>query len=197
MVVNTKSGFFATRLSRVTKALATSPSQTRYINAGGCAISEVSKQVMVGKGLYVHIVFTKRGAQLTDARIAQSVACSGSFGLANRKGSNSYTDDIPRKMSRAARKPVFGVSDQVLHKAGCPTTKEGYRLENFGLRKKRGCTMYAAKIKALISCAVTAQLICAFVFAYAKSRFSHDATEFTIIIIVRNTRFISIVRPRR
>ena len=36
---------------------------------------------------------------------------------------------------------------------------------------------YVAKTKALISCAVTAQLICAFVFAYAKSRFSHDATH--------------------
>ena len=30
-----------------------------------------------------------------------------------------------------------------------------------------------AKTKALISCAVTAQLICVFVFADAKSRFSH------------------------
>ena len=30
------------------------------------------------------------------------------------------------------------------------------------------------KTKALISFAVTAQLICVFVFAYAKSRFSHD-----------------------
>ena len=29
--------------------------------------------------------------------------------------------------------------------------------------------MYVAKTKALISCAVTAQLICAFVFAYAKA----------------------------
>ena len=29
----------------------------------------------------------------------------------------------------------------------------------------------------LISCAVTAQLICAFVFAYAKSRFSHDVAH--------------------
>ena len=28
---------------------------------------------------------------------------------------------------------------------------------------------YVAKTKALISCAVTAQLICGFVFAYAKS----------------------------
>ena len=33
------------------------------------------------------------------------------------------------------------------------------------------------KTKALISCAVTAQLICGFVFAYAKSRFSHDAAQ--------------------
>ena len=31
---------------------------------------------------------------------------------------------------------------------------------------------------ALISCAVTEQLICVFVFAYAKSRFSHEAKLF-------------------
>ena len=31
-----------------------------------------------------------------------------------------------------------------------------------------------AKTKVLISSAVTAQLICVFVLAYAKSRFSHD-----------------------
>ena len=35
-----------------------------------------------------------------------------------------------------------------------------------------------AKTKALISFAVTAKLICVFVFAYAKSRFSHDAAQF-------------------
>ena len=40
---------------------------------------------------------------------------------------------------------------------------------------KRDCTICVAKTKALISCAVTAQLICAFVFAYAKSRISHEA----------------------
>ena len=34
--------------------------------------------------------------------------------------------------------------------------------------------MCVAKTKALISFAVTAKLICVFVFAYAKSRFSHD-----------------------
>ena len=33
------------------------------------------------------------------------------------------------------------------------------------------------KTKALISCAVTAQLICVFVFAYGKSRFSRDETH--------------------
>ena len=36
---------------------------------------------------------------------------------------------------------------------------------NFGFRKKSDCTIYVAKTKALISCTVTAQLICAFVFA--------------------------------
>ena len=39
------------------------------------------------------------------------------------------------------------------------------------------CITRAAKTKALISCAVTAQLICGFVFAYAKSRFSHDVAH--------------------
>ena len=36
-----------------------------------------------------------------------------------------------------------------------------------------------AKTKALISLAVTAKLICVFVFAYAKSQFSHDAAHIT------------------
>ena len=35
--------------------------------------------------------------------------------------------------------------------------------------------MYVAKTKALISFAVTAKLICVFVFAYAEIRFSHEA----------------------
>ena len=36
---------------------------------------------------------------------------------------------------------------------------------------------YVAKTKVLISCAVTAQLICASVFAYAKSRLTHEAAK--------------------
>ena len=48
---------------------------------------------------------------------------------------------------------------------------------NFGLRKQRDCTIHVAKTKALISFAVTAKLICAFVFAYAKSRFSPNEAQ--------------------
>ena len=39
------------------------------------------------------------------------------------------------------------------------------------------CTIRVAKTKALISCTVTAQLICVFVFSYAKTRFSHNAAH--------------------
>ena len=37
-----------------------------------------------------------------------------------------------------------------------------------------------AKTKALISCTITAQLICTFVFAYAKGSFSHDVAHFNV-----------------
>ena len=39
------------------------------------------------------------------------------------------------------------------------------------------------KIKALISFAATPKLICVFVFAYAKSQFSHDAAHIILILI--------------
>ena len=52
----------------------------------------------------------------------------------------------------------------------------------FGFRKQRDCTIYEAKTKALISCAVTAQLICVFVFAFAKSQFSHNEAHIIIYI---------------
>ena len=39
---------------------------------------------------------------------------------------------------------------------------------------------YVSKTKALICCVVTMQLICVFVFAYAKNRFSHDAAQLTV-----------------
>ena len=66
------------------------------------------------------------------------------------------------------RNPVFRVSDQVRHKSGCTAAEDCYWLEILDLG--RG-TIYVAKTKALISCTVTAQLICAFVFTYAKIGF--------------------------
>ena len=48
---------------------------------------------------------------------------------------------------------------------------------NIGFKKKRNCTIGVAITKALISFAVTPKLICAFVFAQAKVRFSHDAAH--------------------
>ena len=50
---------------------------------------------------------------------------------------------------------------------------EAGNFENFGFRKKRNSTIRVAKTKTLISFAVTAKLICAFVFAYADCWFSH------------------------
>ena len=40
-----------------------------------------------------------------------------------------------------------------------------------------------AKTKALISCAVTAQLICGFVFANANCWFSHAAAQFVYYVV--------------
>ena len=58
----------------------------------------------------------------------------------------------------------------------------------FGFRKQKDCTIYEAKTKALISCAVTTQLICVFVFAFAKSRFSHNEAHIIIYINRHNCR---------
>ena len=66
--------------------------------------------------------------------------------------------------------------------------------------KKRDCTIRVAKTKALISFAVTAKLICVFVFAYAKSRFSHDEAhksvgyEINKINYNYNTHFVKKMR---
>ena len=79
-----------------------------------------------------------------------------------------------------ARNPVLGVSEQVRHKAGnwaVQSQKMVKRLEisDLGSRGIVVCTsIYIVKTNALISCTVTMHLICPFVFAYAKRKFSHD-----------------------
>ena len=59
-------------------------------------------------------------------------------------------------------------------------------LRNLGFKKKRDCTIRVAKIKALISFAVTAKPICAFVFAWTKIRFSHVAAQIMPSLRVHN-----------
>ena len=66
---------------------------------------------------------------------------------------------------------------------GCPirsdTNKDDVkRLEISNLESRR--TYHVVKRKALISCAITTQVICAFDFAYAKSRFSHDVAQMEV-----------------
>ena len=53
----------------------------------------------------------------------------------------------------------------------CSENKGADQLRGHGFRKKRDCTIYVAKTKALISFAVTAQLICVFLFTYATAGF--------------------------
>ena len=58
---------------------------------------------------------------------------------------------------------------------------------NFVFRKERDNTIHVAKTKALISFAVAAKLICVFVLAYAKIRFSHIAAQ--IIHVIKKLLF--------
>ena len=47
------------------------------------------------------------------------------------------------------------------------------------------CTIRIVKIKALISFAVTAKLICVFLFAYAKSWFSHNGAQLRVYVYMK------------
>ena len=80
-------------------------------------------------------------------------------------------------MSRTERKPVSGVSNQVPHKPGYTATEDGKRLEIFGFRKWRDCTIFVASTKELISA------FCIFGFAYTKSQFSHDAAHIIVMLL--------------
>ena len=77
-------------------------------------------------------------------------------------------------MMSVTRKPVFKVSDQADTNLAVQKQKMARGLK---FREERDCTIYLAKTKTLISCVATAQLICAFVFAYAKNRFSHGVAH--------------------
>ena len=67
----------------------------------------------------------------------------------------------------------------VRHKPGCTSTEDSQsRLELSDLEGKG-----VAKTDTLISYALTAQLVCSFDFAYAKSRFSYDAAQMITLFV--------------
>ena len=71
-------------------------------------------------------------------------------------------------------------------------------VKSLKFRKKINFTIRVVKPKALISFAVTANLICAFVFAYAKFRFSHDAAHIIMCGWLHSgPLFLGRLRPER
>ena len=79
-------------------------------------------------------------------------------------------------VDRFPRNLVFGIGYQVsVYRTNGPLV----------FRKERDCSIRVAKTKALISFAVTAKLICVFVFAYAKIRFSHVAAQIKVYYLNR------------
>ena len=81
-----------------------------------------------------------------------------------------------------------GVSNQVRHKPS--VCRKWLEAGNFGLRKERNCTIPLAKTKSLISFAVTAKLICVFVFAYAICWFSHEVAHLSFKNNYLNTTWL-------
>ena len=85
-------------------------------------------------------------------------------------------------MSLVLRKQVFGVSDlSDTNRAAQPQKiARGLKFRIYKVEK----LVCVAKKKALISFAVTAKLVCVLVFAYAKSRISHDTAHIILHDIV-------------
>ena len=85
----------------------------------------------------------------------------------------TYLSSCIRKPTILGFRPCLTQTDLYSHRS---------RLEalNCGFMKKRDCTIRVAKTKMLISCTVTAQLLCIFVFAYAYCWFSHEAAHFIL-----------------
>ena len=72
-------------------------------------------------------------------------------------------------MSHNVRKPVFRVSDQKMAKG-----------MKFRIWKVEGLYHLCSENKGADQLAVPAKLICAFVFAHAKSQFSHDMAHIPV-----------------
>ena len=70
-----------------------------------------------------------------------------------------------------------------LTQTGLYSYRSKLEAKNFGRR----CTIRVAKTKALISFAITAKLICAFVFAYVDCWFSHGEAHCMLFIFLQYT----------
>ena len=90
---------------------------------------------------------------------------------------------------RHEKKKNYVVSEQVRHKQELHKHKRWLVARNFGFKKKSNCTIHIAKTKAMISFAVTAKLICIFVFAYAgcflMRRLHYKASLESLNMVVR------------
>ena len=77
------------------------------------------------------------------------------------------------------RKPVFSVSDHAQHLSAVQPQK-------FWIKEVEELIYLCSKNKALVKYLVNVQLICTFVFAYAKSGFSHHVAELVLTCLIDN-----------
>ena len=76
--------------------------------------------------------------------------------------------------------PVLEKTNNLGFRPGPTKTKLYSNRSRLKLKEKRDSMYYVVKTKALISFAVTAKLVCAFVFAYANCWFSHAVARISI-----------------
>ena len=82
-------------------------------------------------------------------------------------------------MSHVMRKPVFGISDRFNTNGAVHPQRmaRGFKLQ----MEVDGLYNLCSEIKGTDQLCITTQLICIFIFAYAKSRFSHDMAHMLTI----------------
>ena len=88
----------------------------------------------------------------------------------------SHHSIVSSYMSHMLMKPVFAISDPISQIA-LFSHRRWIDAYGFVCREKRDCIINLAKTKMQISCTVTVQLICTFVFAFVNSIFSHDVAR--------------------
>ena len=83
---------------------------------------------------------------------------------------------VRQYLSRITSKPIWGFRPGPT-RTGLYSHRRWLEAASLKLESRGIPLSIVAKAKTLISCAVMAQLICVFVFAYAKRQFSHDASH--------------------